>query len=159
MAVAPFVPTPRVALTKEQHRQIASGLFNYTWSLLERKRRTASLDDEMLEAAHASRFHWGHAGTPLNLSIAEWQVSRVYSVLGRGEPALFHAGRALAIARRFRLTPFYLAYAYEAMARAASVAERKVDRDRFVRQARRTSARVRDPSNRRMLLADLRSIP
>ena len=54
--------------------------------------------DEMIHAAHASRFHWSRAEgvTTINLARGEWQCCRVYAVLGRGEPALWHARRCLA---------------------------------------------------------------
>jgi hypothetical protein len=145
-------------LTREQHRKIAADLFNYTWSLLDLKGRSQEEVDEMLHAAHASRYHWGHSGTPLNHSIGEWQVSRVYAILGRAEPALYHGRRALEIARRNRLGRFHLAYAYEAMARAASVAGERRARDRYLREAHRIGAGVRDRDDRRMLLEDLETI-
>ena len=54
-------------------------------------------DDRMLHAAHASRYHWGEAPEcePANLARGEWQISRVYMVLGRAEPAIWHAQRCL----------------------------------------------------------------
>ena len=48
---------------KEAHRKLAVDLFNYTWKFLDKENRTVEEDDEMLHAAHASRFHWGKAGT------------------------------------------------------------------------------------------------
>lgn len=148
---------PRKAdpLSKAQHRKIGADAFNYTWSLLDRKRRTKEEDDEMLNAAHASRYHWGHAGTALNRSIADWQISRVYAVLGRAEPALFHAQRSLEVARKARLGRFYLAYAYEALARASLVAGDRRKCARCTKEARRLGAKVRDRDDRRMLFEDL----
>jgi hypothetical protein len=146
-------------LGRAQHRKIGKDLFNYTWSLLDRKVRSPAEDDEMLHAAHAARYHWGEAGTPLNLSIGEWQVSRVYATLGRAEPATYHGRRSLEIARRARLSAFYLAYGYEALARAAAVAGKRPARNRYLREARRIGARVRDRDDRRMLLEDLATIP
>jgi tetratricopeptide (TPR) repeat protein len=145
-------------LGRAAHRRIAADLFNYTWSLLEKKGRSAEERDELLHAAHASRYHWGHAGTPLNWSIGEWQLSRVYATLGRTEPALHHAQRALDLARRHRLSRFYLAYAYEALARASAAAGRVSARNRYRRKAREVGQRVRDPDDRRMLLEDLATI-
>ena len=52
----------------------------------------------MIHAAHASRYHWGEVGDDVNLARGEWQCSRVYAVLGRGEPALWHARRCVEIA-------------------------------------------------------------
>jgi hypothetical protein len=145
-------------LDRARHRKIGADLFNYTWSLLDRKDRTKEEDDEMLHAAHASRYHWGHAGTALQVSVGEWQISRVYSVLGRAEPALAHARRCLEIARRHRLARFYLAYAYEGLARASAVAKRPRDRDRYLREARRLGETLRDRDDQRMLFEDLATI-
>lgn len=133
-------------------------MFNRTWELLDQKHRTRQQDEEMLHAAHASRYHWSRAGRPLNLSIGEWQISRVYAVLGRIEPAIFHGRRALAIARRNGLGRFYLAYAYEALARAHSLAGERRARDRCLARARRIGQTVRDADDRRMLEEDLATI-
>src|SRR3712207_382671 len=77
----------------QARRRLAADLFNTVWSLLERTDRTQADDDTMLHAAHASRYHWGQVGEPVNLARGEWQVSRVYAVLGRAEPARYHAQR------------------------------------------------------------------
>jgi len=152
------VPPKEDPLSRVQHRKTGAYLFNYTWALLDRKDRTREDEEEMLHAAHASRYHWGKAGTALHTSIGDWQISRVYATLGRAEPALYHARRALEVTRRHRFGRFYLAYAYEGLARAASVAGDRRTRDRCLREARRVGAQVRDRDDRRMLLEDLASI-
>jgi hypothetical protein len=43
----------------ETHRRLAADLFNRVWELLEMPVRTREQDDEMVHAAHASRYHWG----------------------------------------------------------------------------------------------------
>ena len=37
-------------------------IFNQTWTLMEKPDRTREDDDEMLHAAHASRYHWARSG-------------------------------------------------------------------------------------------------
>ena len=76
-----------------EERQRGVDLFNEVWHLMESRED----DDRMLHAAHASRFHWGEAEecAPENLARGEWQISRVYTVLGRAEPAIWHARRCL----------------------------------------------------------------
>ena len=55
--------------------------------------------DEMLSAAHASAYHWLKAGGTLtNAARSQWQIARVYSTLGRGEPAMWHARRCVELA-------------------------------------------------------------
>jgi len=112
----------------------------------------------MIHGAHASRYHWGRVGRPLNFSIAEWQLARVYAVLGRPEPALFHARRALEVAQRAHLGRFYLAYAYEGLARAESVARHRGQRARYLKLARTVGEAIRDEDDRRMLLEDLATV-
>ncbi len=144
---------------REWHRKQASSLFNRTWSLLEKRKRTQREDDEMIHAAHASRYHWGVVGRPVNLAIGEWQISHVYAVLKRAEPSTYHAKRSLAICRENRIGDFPLAFAYEALARAAAVAGRRGDRDRFLARARVAGARIRETEDRKLFLSDLATIP
>ena len=86
-------------LDQATRRALAAGLFNHTWTLLETNPRTPAQDDEMIHAAHASRYHWGEISDDVHLARGEWQCARVYSVLGRGRagplarPALRRAGR------------------------------------------------------------------
>ncbi len=104
------------------HRAIAVGLFNRVWELMEKTDRTPAETDEMIHGAHASRYHWGIAGTPENWERGEWQVSRVYAVLGRAEPCRKHAERCLEICMEHGIGSWDLSFAFEALARAASVA-------------------------------------
>lgn len=95
----------------EIHKQFAVNLFNHTWDLLEKKDRTEDEIDEMIHSAHASRYHWGQIGTPINFERGEWQISRVYSVLNKAEPALYHAKRCLDICEKNSIADFDLAIA------------------------------------------------
>jgi hypothetical protein len=106
-------------LTSEQ-RRLGVDLFNEVWRLME----TREDDDRMLHAAHASCFHWGEAPEckPENLARGEWQVSRVYTVLGLPGPALRHARRCLELCEAHGLADWDLAYAYEAISRAHAAA-------------------------------------
>jgi DNA-binding transcriptional MerR regulator len=112
-----------VELDAATHRQLGVDLYNSTWSLIEKPDRTPAETDEMIHRAHASRWHWARVGQPVNLARGEWLCSRVYSTLGRGEPALWHARRCLeineAIGADEGRESWDLAGAYEAMARAS----------------------------------------
>lgn len=144
---------------REWHRKQAASLFNHVWRLLEKKRRTRDEDDEMIHAAHASRYHWGVVGKPVNLAVGEWQVSHVYAVLKRPEPATYHARRSLEICRAHRIGDFPLAFAYEALARSAALAGRRQDRDRFLRQAHAAGRHIREEDDRKLFFSDLATIP
>jgi hypothetical protein len=101
--------------------QEAKKLFNETWDLLDKQDRTAEENALMLHKAHTSCFLWRSANNPVNNARGEWQVSRVYSVLGYGQPALLHAIRSLDICLENSIGDFDLAFGYEAVARAYSV--------------------------------------
>jgi len=133
---------------KTEHRKLGVELFNLVWTLLERKKRTAEEVDAMIHAAHASRHHWSLAGTSVNLARGEWQISRVYSVLGRSEGALYHAGRCLEICRKHGIGDFDLAYAYEALSRAASAARKKAEARKYAKLARVAGERIAKSEDR-----------
>ena len=143
-------------LSAEQRRRLGVDLFNRVWTLLETPDRSLEQDDELIHAAHASRYHWGEIGTAANLGRGEWQISRVYATLGRPEPALHHARRCLAyIESGLGTEDWDLPFAYEALARAYAVAEEPFESRRFEQLARELGEQIADPESREMLLADL----
>jgi DNA-binding transcriptional MerR regulator len=158
----PIVSTPPTPpeLDKTTRRALAVGLFNHTWTLLEKTDRTVEQDDEMVHAAHASRYHWGEVGEQVNLARGEWQCSRVYAVLGRAEPALHHARRCVEIneANPDR-EDWDLASAYEAMARALAVAGDSAGSAEWRSRARTESDRIADPAEREIIEGDLATLP
>lgn len=141
-------------------RQLAVDLFNHVWALLEKLGRTPEDDDEMIHAAHASRHHWASAGTAINLARGEWQCSRVYSVLGRAEPALHHALRCLAYTETAdEAEDWDLPFAHEAIARAYLVAGDEPRSREHAARAREFAAGVAEPDDREHLLGQLAELP
>lgn len=136
-------------------RRLAAGLFNDVWVLLEKPDRTAEDDELMVHAAHASRYHWGTAGGPVQWARGEWQCSRVYAVLGRSEPALHHARRCLELATGHGLDPFDVGAAHEALARAYRIAGDAGKAAEHVALARAQSAGIADEEDRAILDSDL----
>ncbi len=113
-------PIPSLQLDPDTERSLAGALYNYVWELMELPARDTDQDDRMLHAAHASRHHWGVVGEARHRARGEWLCSRVYVLLGRGEPALHHAERCLAICTEHadQLDDWDVPYAHEALARA-----------------------------------------
>jgi hypothetical protein len=111
----------------DDRRRLAADLFNLVWTLMETPDRTPDEDERMLNAAHASRFHWGEVGGPVNVARGDWQISRVYAILDRPESALHHAARCLETCRRYGVGEFDVACAYEALARPSALADRRED--------------------------------
>ena len=142
-------------MSNEIQRQMAKDLFNRVWDLLEQEDRTPEDDDTMLQAAYASRFHWGEVGEPVNWARGEWQISRVNSVLGRVDAAYYHARRCLELCQENALSAFDEGYAYEALARAAALAGEVVEAERYRNEGRRLAEDIADEDERVLLLADL----
>jgi hypothetical protein len=136
-------------------RQLAVDLFNHVWTLMGTPDRTPQQDAEMIHAAHASRHHWGEVGAPVNFARGEWQVSRVYSVLGRGEPALVHARLCLDTCVEHGIGDFDIAYAHEAMARAYRVLGNEAESSAHAEEARRAAVDIADPDDREHAMEDI----
>jgi hypothetical protein len=140
-------------------RALAAGLFNHVWELLELTDRTALQDDAMVHAAHASRWHWGQVGGPQHLAVGEWQCSRVYAMLGRGDESLHHARRCLALTEEFPMDDFVAASAHEALARAYAV-NGDIDAAIAERNASYTIAvELEDDDDRGVIEGDLGTLP
>lgn len=143
----------------EWHRSFAARLFNATWDLLMKKRRTKEDNETMIHMAHASCYHWGVAGGPKEIAIGEWQISRVYAVLGRPEPSLYHAQRCLEICEAGRIGDFPLAYAYEALARAFAIAGKTRLRAACMKLAKAAGEKIAEEDERVQFFNDLRTVP
>ena len=152
-------------LDPAQHRAEGVALFNAVWEMLDLPDRSAAQDDQMVHAAHASRWHWSQAGElagDRQLAVGEWQCSRVYSMLGRGEPAVHHARACLAICEASGLGDWVEAAAYEALARATAVAGDAGEARTWLARARTATAAIADPEDREVIdgdLAELASLP
>jgi hypothetical protein len=148
-------------LDAAEHRRLGAALFNETWTLMELADRTPEQDEMMVHMAHASRYHWEHAEgvRPENQARGEWQISRVYAVLRRSEPALHHAGRCLQICEAHGIADFDLAFAFEALARAHAIAGHANEARRFTELATDAGRKIQDHEDRQLLEADVATIP
>ena len=144
---------------QEWHKRAAITLFNLVWSLLDKKDRTKQEDDKMVHAVHASRFHWGEIGTPVEFERGEWQISRVYSVLNRPGSALYHAKRCLDICKEHNIGDFDIAFAYEAMARAHAVAGDKSDCEKYIKLAKEAGEQIKKKEDKDLFFGDLKTVP
>lgn len=137
------------------HRFFAASCFNHTWELLDRPARTADESEAMIACCLASLWHWRCCAdcTPQNLSIGYWLASRVYAVLGQASNAWRYGELCLEVSHQE--SPFYLGYAYEALARAAKLGGDASLQQRYYKQAVELAARLPEGDEREMLLKDL----
>jgi DNA-binding transcriptional MerR regulator len=140
-------------------RSLASGLFNRVWELLEQPDRTTADDEELVHAAHASRWFWIAEGTPKELAIGDWQIARVYSTLGRGEPAVHHARVCLGYAQQVPEQTWLLASAYEGLSRAYAVSGDRAAAQEWKDKALAQLELVEDHDDRDIVARDIDSLP
>ena len=141
------------------HRQQAAEANNSVWELLEKPHRSAAEDEEMLQRAYASRYHWARAAgrTPVHLARGAWLLARVQSDLGEGGLSLRYADECLALSEEHGLTDADLAYAHEARARALARLGR--DHDASVARSAALAVAVDDAEDRARLEQDLAELP
>ena len=114
----------------------------------------------MIRDVQAMGFHWREAGTPKNFAVSEWQIARVYSLLGMPESALYHAKKSLAHIKKGgkEFEDFHLPSAYEGLARAYAASGDKENTRRYVALARRHAMRIKDPEDKKTILNQIETI-
>ena len=140
------------------HRYFAASGFNRTWELIDLPARTDAENEQMLLRAYASLWHWTQRAdcTPRNLSVGYWLISRVHALLKQAGPAK-HFGE-LSLESAEQEPPFYKAYAYEALARAAMEGGDRAGLEQSLQNARQLADQVTETEDRSMLLNDLETI-
>lgn len=141
------------------HRKFAVDCFNGTWDLIEKTDRTPEENARMIHTAHASRFHWGEIGTPLNIARGDWQISRVYAVLMQGENALHYAKSCLHRCMDQNFGDFDLAFAYEAAARAFQVLGDVKMTEKHLVLAKEAGDAIAKEDDRKYFFGELETIP
>lgn len=150
--------SPTDSIDPAMHQQLAVQLFNATWDLMDQSTRTVNEEEDMVHMAHASRYHWGVVGQPINLARGEWQIARVYTLLNRPEPALHHAARSLHYCQQYDLSSFEWGFAHEAMARAYAFMGHMAERDMHWTDAMIAATKVEDARDRRWLIRNIEGI-
>jgi len=143
---------------KQVHKALAVNCFNAVWDLLDKTDRTPEEDMKMIHTAHCSRYHWGEIGTPLEFQRGEWQISRVYSVLGMGQAALYHARCCNDTCSENGIGDFDLAFSLEALARAHKTLGNTGESEGFRGEALEAAKSIEEKDNRDYFLSELDSI-
>ena len=154
-------PPPPPSLDPEIHRALGAGLFNRSWDLLEIEGRTARQDAELIDTAHASAWHWRQVGTAANEARGHWMLARVYSVLGHGSEALYHAGCANEVLATGGegIEDWDAAAAAEAMARALVAMGDTAGAAEWKARAEALLDGVADAGDRAVVEGDLATLP
>jgi hypothetical protein len=142
------------------HRYFSAECFNRAWDLMDKPERTPEEDEEMLRLSLASQYHWTQRDdfTPTSQSVGCWQTARIYAMLGQAENARRYGELCLAASQGEEVPPFYLGYAYEALARAEMVAGDREKMGAYLAEAQRAAEAISDPEGRKQFLEDLATI-
>lgn len=140
------------------HKFFSADCYNKTWGFMDNPNRTPEEDLSMLQTAMASLWHWSQRedATPRNFAIGNWQVSRVFALLGQAENARRYGEMSLKSAQGGE--PFYIGYAYEALARAEMVAGNKAKMNEYLAQAWSFAEQVEEEEDKKVLMADWETI-
>lgn len=138
------------------HKFMAVDCFNKTWDYMEKTDRTAEEDELMVYATMASRYHWGQIGEALNFQRGEWQISRVFAILGRGEQALHHSKLCFKLTEENDFKGFDLAFANECMARAQAAVGNKEDFEKYFKLAEEAGEKIEGQGDKDHFFKDLK---
>jgi hypothetical protein len=142
---------------QEMHHGFSVSCFNDCWALMDKAERTADDVENMMLLADASLWHWKQRAdcTPANLSIGYWQVSRAHVLAQQYQMARLFGEKCLGVSQENGLPPFYVGYAYEALARAEVLNKDLTTARRYLAEARAQLEGVTDEEERSFLAADL----
>jgi hypothetical protein len=142
----------------EGHKYFAAHCFNRAWDLIEKSNRTPEDDRLMVATNQASIYHWLNRDDCDNrrLSIGYWQASRIQALIGHANEARRFAEVSLSYSAG--LKPFYVGYAYEALARAEFLAGNAVEAAIHLETAKAHAAEVNEKDERELLLKDLATL-
>ena len=144
--------------TEHAHQFFSAHCFNAAWELINQPERTPAENEQMIQRALASLWHWTQRNdcTDKNLSIGYCQVSRVYALASEVDNARKYAQLCLDIT--LADDPFCLGYAHEAMARAEFLAGHAELAKDHIAQARRFADDITDAQDKQLLVDDLNSL-
>ena len=152
------MPSSPLVDLKLAHEFFAAECFNDAWRLIEKTTRTDDENEEMIAVAHTSMWHWLQREDcrARNRSIGYWQLSRVYALVGQHENARRYGD--LCLKHSLGDEPFYVAYAYECLARAAQVAGDVATVQKLKAQALALVPAIADEDDRSLIAKDLATL-
>lgn len=151
--------TDDAASVDDWHRRFAVGLFNLSWTLLDKPDRSAQEDDDLVAAVFGSRFHWGQVGTVENTAIGDLHIARALAEVGYGAMAVHFATKGLATVEEEGWVDYRRASSYETMARALGAATDYEGRDEYLAKARVALDLIDNAEDRQLIEDQLRTVP
>ncbi len=142
---------------KSVHRDFAIQTNGETWNLLGKTPRSMEEDFLLVHCAHASLYHWLHAGTGVHQQRGTWLLSHVYAQLGLGEMALRYAQECMRLTEQHseEMADFDQAYAQECLARAFAVLGDLDNAAEYRSRAQAAGELISGEEDRKIFMGDL----
>lgn len=141
------------------HRWHAVECNNLAWKLSEQTSRTPAEDDLMLDAAHASAFHWGQVGSELNQARAQMLLGQVHAALGLGTTAWAYARRSYEYLAAHEPPDWELAFVHAVLAHAASAAGDAALHQQHYALAEQLGQAIADPEDKAVFQHTFQHVP
>jgi len=141
------------------HRYFAAECNNRAWDLASKSDRIPTEDQEMLNLAHASAYHWSALGKPVNNARADITLAHIHALLGHGQDAMKYALRALAFFESSPAEDWDLAFAHSELAFAAAVLGDEYLHAKHYALAKEQGEAIKEDENRQVFLDEFAKIP
>jgi hypothetical protein len=140
------------------HRRFAMSCNNRAWDL-STEVRTPAQDREMLNAAHASAWHWEQVGSELNRMRATLLLAEVHALLGMGSSALMLAETMREYFTNRETPDWEIAFTHTIYAHAAHAAGRLAEYREAYRQATAAIGSVAKEDDRNIVAKTFSLVP
>ena len=151
--------SPENTTPESWHRFFAATANNSAWALAERPARDVDLR-ELLNAAHASAWHWQAVGNELNRMRALMLLAQAHAVAGLGKTALAYADEMRSYFLAAPKTPDWeLAFVHAIHAHAASAAGSAEQHARSYAEAAKAVAAIVDAEDKEIVERTFRHVP
>jgi len=145
----------------EFHEKIGKQTNGGIWAVLDNEKPSADELEDALELAYTSRYHWKQVGTLTNDARAVYMISRVFSHMKKGEPAVRHANRMLDLAKKAEKEDsenwkdFDMPFVYEALAKAHAAAGNKEECKKYIKKSQDLVDKLPDEQDRQICQGEL----
>jgi hypothetical protein len=144
---------------ERSHRWHAVECNNLAWRLSDLASRTPRQDEEMLDAAHASAFHWARAGNDLHAARAKMLLGHIHAALGYGQTALAYAQQSYDFLIAHAPPDWEAAFAHAVLAHAAFAAGEQSLHRQYHASAQALGKAIADPEDREIFFKTFHLIP
>lgn len=142
----------------EWHRHFAAVTNNRAWELATSDRSSAD-DLEMLNAAHASAYHWAATGDELSVMRARMLLAEVHCLVGLGRTAYEYAQEMSVYFKSAETPDWELAFTHTIHAHACYVAGKTEEYSASYASAIQAIKDIADEADRAIVLPTFNLVP